>query len=263
MATSRIPTACQSIATRLAQERLAIQALQAQLNSAAPEKKARLMQLLARREDVASSLRLFTQTLAVRFHNLGGGDHRHSTVDMRRGGTSLGGFPKDLGLLTSDWADLYLDDINSRSIQVLIDTSATPPLTLKAIFETDGPAKIAVNNLPDKDLTLFTIRIDLDLGLDVGRGLLKLVVGRVQTQAIVKGWLWGTSEDTAIESAFNTQVAQVLGSGGLIGNLELTRQVLGSGWNPAQDKVRRVQRVGDNWEIDFSKPPLLSGFSNP
>jgi hypothetical protein len=97
----------------------------------------------------------------------------------------------------------------------------------------------------------------------VGRGLLKLVVGRVQTQAIVKGWLWGTSEDTAIESAFNTQVAQVLGSGGLIGNLELTRQVLGSGWNPAQDKVRRVQRVGDNWEIDFSKPPLLSGFSNP
>ena len=294
MATSQIPSACQSIATRLEKAHQEIQTLQDRLQGAPSVEKPRLTSLIGRQEVLAAALehelrtcvlahqpvrpptdvftrslvlpvvflgaglRTATQELAVRFHNIGSGDHRHSTVDIKQGGISKAGFPKDLGQLHST-VDIHLNDINSQSIQVLIDASSTPPLTLKVIFEANG-TEVIVNNWPDKDLTLFSITMDIDLRLDTATGLLKLTVANVQTKAIVKGWLFGTYEDTAIEEAFNVKVSSVLGDGGIMGNLDLTKLILGANWNSTTDKVVSVQRQGDNWKIDYSQRPLVVDF---
>ncbi len=297
MATSSTPAACQPIATRLQQEQGVIKTLQLRLQRASPAEKPALINLISNRQAVAVALDeqlracllanpprppqpqpavdLFPQQrtlpivslavglgmalegMTVRFHNQGSGDHRSSSVDIRLRGQSRSGYPKDLGQLTSAWADLHLNDINSQSLRVHFDAAAVLPLRLRALFETQG-TEIIVNNLPDKDLTLLSIELDLTLGVDVATALLTLLPGPVQTKALVKGLLFGTHEDKAIEAAFNDKVAQALGQGGLVSNLELTRQVLGTGWNPAHDKVRAVHREGELWRIDFAqRPPVI------
>jgi hypothetical protein len=294
MATAHIPSACQSIATRLEKAHQDIQTLQDRLQSASSVEKPRLTSLVSRQEALAAALenelsacvlshqpvrpptdvlahslilpvvflgaglRTATQDLAVRFHNTGSGDHRHSTVDIKQGGISKAGFPKDLGQLHST-VDIHLNDINSQSIQVLIDAASTPPLTLKVIFEASG-TEVIVNNWPDKDLTLFSITMDIDLRLDAATSLLKLVLANVQTKAIVKSWLFGTHEDKAIEEAFNVKVTSVLGDGGIMSNLDLTKLIIGSNWNPATDRVVGVQRQGDNWTINYRQRPLVFDF---
>lgn len=295
MATSLIPSACQSIATRLEKAHQEIQTLQDRLQSASSVEKPRLTSLVGRQEALAAALehelsacvlahqpvrpltdvftrslvlpvvflgaglRTATQNLTVRFHNIGSGDHRHSNVDIKQGGISKAGFPKDLGQLHST-VDIHLNDINSQSIQVLIDASSTSPLTLKVIFEASG-TEVVVNNWRDKDLTLFSITMDMDLRLDTATGLLKLTLANVQTKAIVKGWWpFGPYEDKAIEEAFNVKVNSVLGDGGIVGNLDLTKLILGTNWNPATDKVVSVQRQGDDWKIDYSQRPSVVDF---
>ena len=289
MATSTTPAACQPIATRLEQEQGVVKSLQLRLQRASPTEKPKLVTLIGNRQAVVAALNeqlracvlahppqppqppdLFEQQrmlpivslvvglggvlegMTVRFHNQGSGDHRHSSVDIRVRGQSRSGYPKDLGQLTSSWADLHLNDINSQSLSVHFDAAANLPLRLRALFETQG-TEIIVNNLPDKDLTLLSIQLDLTLGVDVATALLTLLPGPVQTKALVKGLLLGTHEDKAIEAAFNAKVAQALGQGGLVSNLELTRQVLGTGWDPAHDKVRAVRREGESWRIDFAR----------
>ena len=292
MATAPTPLACQPIAKRLGQTHQQISSLQQQLQTASTLEKPSLAKRITQTSELANALSIeldacvlahpprsvptetlskslvvpifgfgrelhgAVQNMRVRFHNKGQGAHRHSTVDLQTvspqgHASSRSGFPKDLGQLHSTF-DLHFNDINSQSLQVLADASRTPPLTLRALFETVG-TEVIIHVLPDKDLTLFSIDVDLDLGLSASTGLLRLVLGQVRTKAMVKGLLFGTRAAPDIETAFNAKVAEVLSNGGLISNLALTDQLIAKDRAAFDYKVMSVQREGDHWKIDYTQ----------
>lgn len=121
----------------------------------------------------------------VRLHNIGSGDHRHSTVDVLlidpvKGEIPQlsGGKPRDLGQLEFDLTglpnpDFHFSDLNSRAFSVNLIPGQPVGIEARIFFETNGVEMIA-NNFPNVDLTGFNIRVKFLLEHDPNAGVVNL-----------------------------------------------------------------------------------------
>jgi hypothetical protein len=204
---------------------------------------------------VGAILNLKLRNLVLRLHNTGSGDHRHSTIDLRQKNdqgifVSRSGFPSDLGQLSST-VDYHFNDINSSSIRVVSDNISTPPLRIEVLFETNDEEIIA-NNWFDKDFTVFTVNIMLDLGVDAERGLLVLRPLNVKTQVVVGHW-FGDSEDSAIEDAFSAKIQAQLASLAETIGTALTDGLIATDRASFDYKVKSAIRQGTAWVISYDQ----------
>ena len=283
-----IPQPCQLIAANIESTTKRLEALQKRLQSASTPEKAGIVRVIANLEfklealeaqlsacvlahtphpgfdpwartlsvpivSFTLALNSFLSNIHLRLHNIGSGDHRHSTLDVQRKDSrgnyaSLSGFPQDIGQLSST-TDYHFNDINSSSITLRADTNATPPMRLDVLFETKDE-EIIVNNWFNKDFTVLTVALDGDLGVDAARGLLALIPSNVKTKAVVSHW-YGDSEDGSSESSFNQKIASQLAAAALQINTALTNQVVATDRLNFDYRVLAVRRQGDNWEINF------------
>jgi hypothetical protein len=160
----------------------------------------------------------------IRFHNLGSGDHRHSTVDVlfddpAKGYTSQlrDGQPKDLGQLEVDLRDLpnpdfHFSDLNSDRLTVNIIPGQ--PVGIEAVihFETEGEEMI-VNNFPNIDFDAFNIKIRFNVEYDRDNGLVDLRTDKnlIKTDASVNvEKLPDGVVASRVEDRFNSEIADVL-----------------------------------------------------
>jgi hypothetical protein len=200
---------------------------------------------------------LYLRNLSLRLHNMGTGDHRHSTIDVRKKDAqgvlvSLSGFPRDLGQLHNTF-DYHFNDINSTSIIVDSGSISTPSIRLEVIFETNDE-EIIVNNWFNKDFELFTVTLILDLGVDGESGLLVFRPVKVETKVVVGHW-HGDSEDSEIEDAFNTKIKEQLDSSAKTIGAALTDGFIATNKEFFDYKVKSVMRQGTAWVISYNQIP--------
>jgi hypothetical protein len=201
----------------------------------------------------------------LRLHNLSTGDHRHSTFDiaMRNGSggyNSLEGFPKDLGQL-SQGNDYYFNDVNSKSLTLKNVAPAVLPLRLEAIFETND-TEIIVNNWFDKDLTAFSISLDLNIVANGSHDSLLVICSNASTKAEVGHW-YGDSEDTSIESGFNDKINEQFSQVSLfLGNL-LTDYFITTDKSHFDYSILNVTKEDNHWAIKYSQRPKVGGVFDP
>ena len=160
----------------------------------------------------------------VRLHNLGSGDHRHSTVDVlfddaTKGYTSIlhDGVPKDLGQLEADYPgpinpDVYLSDVNSRALLANVVPGSPVGVAVDIRFETDG-VELIVNNHPNVNFTYFNIRVQFLFEHDRSAGLVSLRTDKnlikTSTSVDVSGLPDGVF-DSRIEKKFNSELTEAL-----------------------------------------------------
>ena len=111
----------------------------------------------------------------LRLHNTGkfwGDTLPESYFDLQSinaicGGVEYISSPSSLGQLTGTLGigDLYLDDINSKSITVNIDTTQPAPIIVEIDFETDGPNE-TIGGLGGMNFTHFSIVLKLTIHFD-------------------------------------------------------------------------------------------------
>lgn len=286
--TNLIPLPCQKIAANIEATTKRLEGLQAHLQGASAPEKAAVLRMIANLEfklealdaqlgacvlahthqphfdpwartlsvpifAFAAALNSFLSDIHLRLHNIGGGDHRHSTLDVQHKDSlgnfaSLSGFPQDLGQLSSS-TDYHFNDVNSLSIRLRADASVAPPMSLDLLFETKDE-EIIVNNWFNKDFTVLTVALDVDLGVDAAHGLLALIPSNIKTRAVVDHW-YGDSEDGSSESSFNQKIAGQLAAAALQINTALTNKVIATDRVNFDYRVLAVRRQGDNWEINF------------
>lgn len=290
---STIPTQCQTFVSSMASAKAQVQALQARLPRASPAEKTRIARMIASLQDTLEaldqslsscikrytvphanepwqqtkridilqaeqSLNTLLASLQLRLHNVGSGDHRHSTFNVSQSiqqepYASLPGFPKDLGQLTSGSGvfdpDFHFNDVNSKRMQLVFDAEAFPPLRLNLAFETQGE-EVIVNNWFNKDYSMLVVEIDLDLIVDHRVGLLSLNVGDIHTTART-----GDHDDTRFETAFSQKVREQLEKFSIALGQLLTDRLLQTDRQHFDYKVLRVSRSNKFWEVVFTKKP--------
>ena len=161
----------------------------------------------------------------IRFHNLGSGDHRHSTVDVlfddpAKGYTSQlrDGKPKDLGQLEIDLPfpspnpDFHFSDLNSRALTVNIIPDQPVGIEAVIYFETEGE-EMKVNNFPNIDFDAFNIKIRFNVEYDKDNGQVDLRTDKklIKTDASVnvEGLPDGVFA-SGVEDKFNGKIADAL-----------------------------------------------------
>ncbi|MGY6277899.1 alkaline phosphatase family protein [Methylomonas sp. MgM2] len=139
------------------------------------------LEVLQRKSDEIFDIRT-QQLFKIRLHNVGGGDHRHSTLTVYQDAgyqengqevyNVLAGYPKDLGQLSSQISDYHFNDLNTSKI-LSPDFIPGNPLTLKILiyFEIKGE-ELVINNLPNANFTAFKIEIQFKFRLDKDNNLL-------------------------------------------------------------------------------------------
>jgi len=197
----------------------------------------------------------------LRLHNLGSGDHRHSTFDIARRISldvyeSLDGFPKDLGQLSST-TDYYFNDIKSTSIALENLAPTAWPVRLEVIFETND-TEIIVNNWFDRDLTAFSISLDLDIVADASHESLAIVASNPSTKAVVGHW-YGDSEDSGIEDAFNSKITEQFSQASLLVGRALTEYFITTDKSRFDYSILKVTQDGSNWVINYTQRPKIGG----
>ncbi|WKJ90064.1 alkaline phosphatase family protein [Methylomonas montana] len=116
------------------------------------------------------------QLFKIRLHNVGGGDHRHSTLTVsqdagyQENGVEvykvMANYPKDLGQLSSPISDYHFNDLNTSKI-LSPDFIPGDPLLLKILiyFEIKGE-ELILNNWPDVNFTGFKLELKFQFALD-------------------------------------------------------------------------------------------------
>ncbi|MBS0151481.1 MAG: VCBS repeat-containing protein [Nitrospira sp.] len=160
----------------------------------------------------------------VRLHNLGGGDHRHSTIDVlfddpAKGYTSQlrDGQPKDLGQLevSLPWApdpDFHFSDLNSTTLTATAIPGSPVGVEVRVDFEVEG-VEMIVNNFPDIDFDGFNIRVGFRLEHDADAGLVSVATDKslIHTHASVN--VSGLPDGvfaSGVEGKFNEKIADAL-----------------------------------------------------
>jgi hypothetical protein len=294
---SNTPVVCKSIEASLLSSEKRLEMLQNMIETTSPQNKTRLLKMIVQLEakidflgdglqacivanthnfpdpwlhtitveifQVGAALNSYVQNFLIRLHNTGGGDHRSSTFDLQQKDgqgvfNSLSGFPKDLGQLSAG-NDYHFNDIKSSSIMLKSLPGISPPLFFNAIFETNDE-EIIVNNWFNRDLNLFTVEIELDLGVDPARNLLALHVGDIKSKAVVEHW-YGDSEDGEIESGFNKKIQEQLAEFAPVINAGLTNRLISTDRAHFDYKVLSVTRQDDKWVISYDQIPkfILQG----
>ena len=200
----------------------------------------------------------------IRFHNLGSGDHRHSTLDVlfddpAKGYTSQlrDGQPKDLGQLEIDLPgpfnpDFYFSDLNSRALTVNIIPDQPVGIEAVIYFETEGEEMI-VNNFPNIDLDAFNIQIRFNVEYDKDNGLVDLRSDKklIKTDASVNvSDLPDGVFASGVEDKFNGKIADTLKENRDAINRLVTRLVVGGDFY-----VMGVSSDGQALRIDYILPP--------
>jgi phospholipase C len=160
----------------------------------------------------------------VRFHNLGSGDHRHSTVDLLfddpvKGYTSQlrDGQPKDLGQLEVSLPlapdpNFHFSDLNSSALTANVIPGSPVGIEVRVDFEVEG-VEMIVNNFPDIDFDGFNIRVRFNLAYDGDAGLVDVQAhkDRIKTDASVN--VSGLPDGvfaSGVEGKFNAKIADAL-----------------------------------------------------
>ncbi|MDR4468235.1 MAG: carboxypeptidase regulatory-like domain-containing protein [Nitrospira sp.] len=161
----------------------------------------------------------------VRFHNLGSGDHRHSTVDFLFDDPVKGyisqlhdGQPKDLGQLevTLPWLpdpDFHFSDLNSSALTANVIPGSSVGIEVRVDFEVEG-VEMIVNNFPDIDFDGFNIQVGFILEHDRDAGFVDVQVSkdRIKTHASVN--VADPVPDgkfaSGVEKEFNGRIADAL-----------------------------------------------------
>jgi phospholipase C len=148
----------------------------------------------------------------IRLHNVGSGDHRHSTLDVffdhpAKGYTSQlpDGQPRDLGQLESV-VDYHFNDVNSDGLTVTVVPGQPVGIEVMVHFETVGE-EIKLNNIePDINFTKFsiTIRFYLEFDRDKGR------VDFRTEEKFIKPLVSSNWHSDAVESSLKTRIAEAL-----------------------------------------------------
>ena len=202
----------------------------------------------------------------VRFHNLGGGDHRHSTVnflfdDPVKGYTSQlhDDQPMDLGQLEVDLPgpfnpDFHFSDLNSSALTANVIPGLPVGIEVRVDFEVED-VEMIVNNFPDIDFDGFNIRVEFRLEHDRDAGLVDVQSGkdRIKTNASVNVggvFLPDGKFASGVEEKFNAKIVDALKEYRDALNQIATRWLVGGDFY--------VEGVASNAErliIDYSIPP--------
>jgi phospholipase C len=160
----------------------------------------------------------------VRFHNLGSGDHRHSTVDFLfddpvKGYTSQlhDGQPKDLGQLEvtlplAPDPDFHFSDLNSSSLTANVIPGSSVGIEVRVDFEVEG-VEMIVNNFPDIDFDGFNIRVGFRLEHDSGAGLVDVRASKDRIKSDASVNVSGLPDGvfaSGVEGEFNAKIADSL-----------------------------------------------------
>jgi len=161
----------------------------------------------------------------VRFHNLGSGDHRHSTVDFLfddpvKGYTSQlhDGQPKDLGQLEVSLPlvpdpDFHFSDLNSSALRANVISGSSVSIEVRVEFEVEG-VEMIVNNFPDIDFDGFNIQVGFIVEHDRDAGLVDVQANkdRIRTNASVNvaDPLPDGKFASGVEEKFNEKIADTL-----------------------------------------------------
>ncbi len=202
----------------------------------------------------------------VRFHNLGGGDHRHSTVDFLfddpvKGYTSQlhDDQPMDLGQLEVDLPgpfnpDFHFSDLNSSALTANVIPGLPVGIEVRVDFEVED-VEMIVNNFPDIDFDGFNIRVEFRLEHDRDAGLVDVQSGRdrIKTNASVNVggvFLPDGKFASGVEEKFNAKIVDALKEYRDALNQIATRWLVGGDFY--------VEGFASNAErliIDYSIPP--------
>lgn len=151
----------------------------------------------------------------IRLHNLGSGDHRHSTLTVYKQYVHdqyeplIG--PKDLGQLTSSIADYHFNDLNSRII-LSPDFIREQPLGLKVLiyFEIKGE-ELKLNNLPDVNFTSFKIEMTFTFALGRDNTILGIQQKRINADVATNATPgYRAIVESQIESGFRSKLYDTL-----------------------------------------------------
>jgi phospholipase C len=163
----------------------------------------------------------------IRFHNVGSGDHRHSTVDVFFDDPVKGyisqleeGQPRDLGQLEIDLPlapnpDFHFSELESRALTANIISDQAVGIEVVVDFETGGEGfEMIANNFPDVDLTGLRIKLRFNIEHDSENGRVDLRIDStlINTDASVdvsNGVPDGIFA-SGVEGKFNSKIAEGL-----------------------------------------------------
>ena len=177
----------------------------------------------------------------VRLHNLGSGDHRHSTVDVLFDDPSKGytsqlrdGQPKDLGQLEVSLPlapdpDFHFSDVNSTTLAANVVPGSPVGIQVRIDFEVDG-VEMIVNNFPDIDFDGFNIRVGFRLEHDRDAGLVDVRTDKGLIKTDVSVNVSGLPDGvfaSGVEDKFNGKIADALEENREFLNRMATRWLVG------------------------------------
>jgi phospholipase C len=198
----------------------------------------------------------------IKFHNIGSGDHRHSTVDVffddpAKGYTSqlADGQPKDLGQLEIDLPlapnpDFHFNDLNSRALTVNIIPDQPVGIEVVIDFETEGE-EMKVNNFPNVRFDGFNMKLRFDVEHDEDNSLVALSANQIKTDASVD--ISGLPDGvfaSGIEDKFNSKISDALKENSNAINGLVTRMVVAGNFY-----VTGVSNDAQNLYVNYILPP--------
>ncbi|WFP48918.1 alkaline phosphatase family protein [Methylomonas sp. EFPC3] len=159
--------------------------------------------------------------IKIRLHNLGSGDHRHSTLTVyqdagyQENGTQVyreaSGFPRDLGQLSSRISDYHFNDLNSREILSPDFIGGTNPIMRMLIYFETGGEELKMNNWRNVNLTAFKLDLTFKFALDADNNLLvtekSLIKADVATDA---AFGWRAVVESEMESGMRNKIYDAL-----------------------------------------------------